>query len=116
MSTLPFAPWRRAGDWISFSGLIGMENGRPADGLDRQVKVIFSTLDERLHSAGAQRSDIVKCTLWLKDLENWATVNDHYAEYFTGPELPTRSTVGAQLLPGYLLELEVWAYQKPLAR
>lgn len=109
--TAPYAPFRRAGDLVTFSGLIGRkDDGQPGAGLEEQLALIFEQLDNRLAEAGLERRNVVKCTVWLTDMADWAAMNGPYLEYFAGVELPTRSAVGAQLVPGYLVEIEAWAH------
>jgi len=49
--------------------------------------------------------------VWLTDMADWPAMNTPYLEYFAGvDEMPTRSAVGAQLLPGFFVELEAWAH------
>jgi 2-iminobutanoate/2-iminopropanoate deaminase len=109
--TAPYSPFRRAGDLVTFSGLIGRKgDGQAGAGLEEQLALIFEQLDKRLAEAGLERRHVVKCTIWLTDMADWAAMNGPYLEFFSGVELPTRSAVGAQLAPGCLVELEAWAY------
>jgi enamine deaminase RidA (YjgF/YER057c/UK114 family) len=109
--TAPYSPFRRAGDLVTFSGLIGRgSDGQPGADLEEQLGLIFAQLDTRLAEAGLERRHVVKCTVWLTDMADWAAMNGPYLDYFKDVELPTRSAVGAQLIQGYLVELEAWAY------
>jgi 2-iminobutanoate/2-iminopropanoate deaminase len=110
VTTPPYSAFRRAGDLVTFSGLIGRRDGEPGADLNEQMAMIFEQLDARLAEAGLERRHIIKTTVWLTDMANWAAMNGPYVEYFEGVELPTRSAVGAQLIPGYLVELEAWAH------
>jgi 2-iminobutanoate/2-iminopropanoate deaminase len=111
VSTAPYSPFRRAGDLVTFSGLVGRDaNGTLGAGLEEQLALVFEQLDTRLAEAGLERRHIVKTTVWLTDMADWAAMNGPYVEYFKDVEMPTRSAVGAQLVPGYLVELEAWAY------
>jgi 2-iminobutanoate/2-iminopropanoate deaminase len=110
MPAPPYSPYRRVGDLVTFSGLLGRVDDQPVAGLEAQLDVIFEQLDQRLADAGLQRRHVVKTTVWLPDLDDWDALNVKYLAYFEGVELPTRSTVGAQLRPGYLVELEAWAH------
>jgi len=111
VSTAPYSPFRRAGDLVTFSGLIGRTaNGEPGATLEEQLALIFEQLDTRLSEAGLERRHVVKCTVWLTDMADWPAMNGPYVEYFKDVELPTRSAVGAQLIPGFLVEIEAWAY------
>jgi 2-iminobutanoate/2-iminopropanoate deaminase len=111
VSTPPFSPFRRAGDLVTFSGLVGRgPDGQPGATLEDQLALIFQRLDAVLAEAGLERRHVVKATVWLTDMNDWAAMNGPYLDYFAGLELPTRSAVGAQLLPGYRVEIEVWAH------
>ena len=111
MAVAPYSPFRRAGDLVTFSGLIGRTpEGEPGNGLEEQLALIFTQLDARLAEAGLERRHVVKTTVWLTDMADWPAMNGPYLAYFEGVDLPTRSAVGAQLIPGYVVELEAWAY------
>jgi len=110
VSTVPYSPFRRAGDLVTFSGLIGRRDGVAGADFPEQLGMIFEQLDARLIEAGLERRHVLKTTVWLTDMADWASLNGPYLEYFAGHELPTRSAVGAQLLPGYFVELEAWAW------
>ena len=116
MSTPPYSPFRRAGGLVTFSGLLGRKGDAPADGpadgLDAQLRLIFEQLDQRLAEVGLDRRHVIKTTVWLTDMADWEAMTVRYLEYFAGVELPTRSAVGAQLKPGYLVELEAWAHEE----
>lgn len=111
MPAAPYSPFRRAGELVTFSGLLGRgSDGTPGADLEQQLSLVFAQLDERLADAGLERRHVVKTTVWLKDMADWAAMNGPYLAYFEGVELPTRSAVGAQLAPGCLVEIEVWAH------
>jgi 2-iminobutanoate/2-iminopropanoate deaminase len=112
MSTSPYSPFRRAGGLVTFSGLLGRMGDAPAEGLDAQLRLIFEQLDQRLAEVGLDRRHVIKTTVWLSDIADWEAMTARYLEYFAGVELPTRSAVGGQLKPGYLVELEAWAHEE----
>ena len=87
--------------------------------LDRDGSVIGSTIDEqtrltidnclkRLEAEGAGLSDVFKVNAYLADLDDWPQFNTAYAECMP-QALPVRTTVGAKLLLGMKVELEMWA-------
>ena len=62
-----------------------------------------------LRTEGATMGDVVKTTLYLVDMGEFAAVNEVFAEYFT--DRPTRSAVAVAALPaGARVEVEAWAY------
>ena len=66
------------------------------------VERIAATLDE----CGASLSEVVKATVWLADLADFAAFNAEYAKHF-GAALPARSCVQAVLFQGAKVEIEV---------
>jgi 2-iminobutanoate/2-iminopropanoate deaminase len=116
----PYAPVRRAGDWVISSGQIGMvtdDQGVAAlveGGTVAQLRQALDNLVAVLGAEGATLGDVVKTTLYLIDMSEFAAVNEVFAEYF--PERPTRSAVAVAALPaGARVEIEAWAYV-PAAR
>jgi 2-iminobutanoate/2-iminopropanoate deaminase len=112
----PYAPVRRVGDWVITSGQVGLA----ADASGVAALVPGGTLAE-LHQAlrnvaevlaveGATLGDVVKATLYLVDMGEFAAVNEVWVEYFT-EDRPTRSAVAVAALPiGARVEVEAWAY------
>ena len=105
-----YSPFTRAGDWLIISGQIGLSEGALVDGLEAQTRQVLANLQGVLDAAGAQMTDIVKCTIFLSDINDFANVNGLYAEAF-GDHLPSRSAVAVAGLPlGALVEIEAWAW------
>jgi 2-iminobutanoate/2-iminopropanoate deaminase len=108
-----YSPWRRAGDFIIVSGQLGLlpESGELVDGGTaaelRQALVNATTV---LADAGATLADVVKATIFILDINDFAAVNEVWLAAFSEP-LPTRSTVAVAALPrGAKAEAEFWAY------
>lgn len=59
---------------------------------------VFANLDALLASAGCQRSDVVRATVYLTDLGEFAAINEIYADYF-GEHRPARACVQVSALP-----------------
>ena len=94
-----------------FSGQIGLDpkTQTMAEGFSLQLKQIMSNIDGLLHSQDLRRENILKTTIFLTDLKNFAEVNTTYQDFFTAP-FPARSTVEVSGLPkGALIEIEVIA-------
>jgi 2-iminobutanoate/2-iminopropanoate deaminase len=112
----PYAPVRRVGDWVITSGQVGMatdENGRaalvPGGTLD-ELRQALQNVADVLAVEGATLPDVVKTTLYLLDMEEFAAVNEVWVECFTDNR-PTRSAVAVAALPvGARVEVEAWAY------
>jgi 2-iminobutanoate/2-iminopropanoate deaminase len=62
---------------------------------------------------GATANDVVKTTVFVTDMDEYAAINEAYAGFF-GEHRPARSVVGVSGLPmGAAVEVEVWAYVGP---
>jgi 2-iminobutanoate/2-iminopropanoate deaminase len=112
----PYAPVRRVGDWVITSGQVGMstdEDGRAAlvpGGTLAELRQALQNVAEVLAVEGATLPDVVKTTLYLLDMGEFAAVNEVWVEYFT-ENRPTRSAVAVAALPvGARVEVEAWAY------
>ena len=78
-------------------------------GIEAQTKQVFSNLKVILSESGFSLSQVVKTTVFLKDLENFSALNNIYGQEF-GDHKPARSTVEVARLPlEFLLEIEVVA-------
>ncbi|MGP0032813.1 MAG: RidA family protein [Acidimicrobiales bacterium] len=112
----PYAPVRRAGDWVVTSGQLGLgpaATGAPSlveGGTLPQLRQALANLAAVLGEEGATLDDVVKTTLYLVDLGEFGAVNEVWTATFTGRR-PTRSAVEVAALPlGARVEVEAWAY------
>jgi 2-iminobutanoate/2-iminopropanoate deaminase len=107
----PYSPVLRAGDWVILSGQLGLLDGALVEGgVPAQVKQIFANAKGLLATAGASLEQVVKCTVFLADMADFAAMNSAYVEEFAGTR-PTRSTVGnVTMALGATVEIEFWAY------
>lgn len=106
----PYTPVRRAGDWIVCSGQLGLEDGRPAAGVAAQVALAVASIERLLAGQGAALADVVKTTVLLVDIDDFATMNEAYMAAF-GEHRPARTACAVQALPlGADVEIEAWAY------
>lgn len=77
--------------------------------IEKQARRVFNNIGEVLAAAGASFHDVVKTTVFLTDLSDFAAVNAVYAEFFAEP-YPARSCVQVAALPkGAKIETEVIA-------
>jgi 2-iminobutanoate/2-iminopropanoate deaminase len=94
-------------------GLITTESGHASlaeGGTVPQLRQALQNLAEVLAIEGATLPDVVKTTLFLIDMSEFAAVNEVWVEYFTDNR-PTRSAVAVAALPiGARVEVEAWAY------
>jgi 2-iminobutanoate/2-iminopropanoate deaminase len=94
-----------------FSGQIGIDpkNQELVEGFKPQLNQVMKNIDGLLTSQGLTRENIIKTSIFLTDLNNFAAVNEAYVEFFKAP-YPARSTVEVSKLPkGSLVEIEVIA-------
>ena len=112
----PYSPVRRVGDWVITSGQVGLAsdgNGKSAlvaGGTVPELHQALQNVAEMLAIEGATLDDVVKTTLYLADMGDFAAVNEVWVEYFTDNR-PTRSAVAVAALPiGARVEVEAWAY------
>lgn len=94
-----------------FSGQIGIDpaTNNLVEGFSAQLKQVMKNIDGLISSQGLSRANIIKTSIFLTDLNNFAEVNQAYVEYFSEP-YPARSTVEVSKLPkGSLVEIEVIA-------
>jgi 2-iminobutanoate/2-iminopropanoate deaminase len=93
------------------SGQIGLDpaSGELADGLEAQAERALRNLSAVLDAAGLTFADVVKTTIFLTDMGDFAAVNAIYASAMPEPP-PARSTVAVAALPkGALVEIEAIA-------
>jgi reactive intermediate/imine deaminase len=98
----------RAGDTLYLSGQIGLDpaSGKLVEGIESQIQRVFENLGAVAEAAGASLGDVVKLTVYLTDLANFARVNEAMSRYFRQP-YPARAVVGVASLPrGALVEAD----------
>ena len=112
----PYTPSRRVGDWVVTSGQVGLgDDGKGGAGLVPggtvpELHQALQNLAEVLATEGATLRDVVKTTLFLVDMADYASANEVWVEYFSDNR-PTRSAVAVAALPiGARVEVEAWAY------
>ena len=110
-STATLSPGVRVGDLLYLSGQLP---GRDADStIESQTKSALERMNPILAQAGTSKENIVKCTVFLVDVKDFAGMNKAYSAFFT-KEPPARSTivVAALVAPGKL-EIECIAAVPP---
>jgi len=90
----------RAGDTVYLSGQIPLDpkTMQLVDGFENQVKRVFENLLAVCKAAGGDFSKVVRVTVYLTDLANFAKVNEVMSAYFKEP-YPARAAVGVASLP-----------------
>lgn len=109
----PYAQANIIGNLVITSGQIPID---PATGdlvesdIEVQTRQVFANLKAVLEEAGSGLDKIVKTTCFMDNMNDFAKMNEVYAEYFSG-EYPSRSAVEVAKLPkGALIEIEAIAY------
>ncbi|MBE5961149.1 MAG: RidA family protein [Lachnospiraceae bacterium] len=107
----PYVHAVKAGEMVYTSGQLGLdpETGVLKEGIVEQTKQSLLNLQAVLEAAGSSMADVVKTTVFVADMNDFATVNEIYAGFFTG-ETPARSCVQVARLPkDGLVEIEAIA-------
>jgi len=114
----PYTQAMRAGDFVFISGQIAID---PAHGklvgkdASEQAAQALKNIRAILTAAGLGFPEVVKCTLFLKNMDDFAKVNAVYEEHFD-KDPPARSTVAVAALPmNALVEIEVIAMRRPMS-
>lgn len=96
----PYSQAIRTGDTVWLSGQIGLDpaTGQLVDGLEAQAHRVFQNLRAVCAAAGGSLDDLVKVTLLLADIGDFAKVNEIMATYFSAPH-PARATYQVAALP-----------------
>ena len=111
----PYSLWRRAGDFVIISGQLGVlpdhETTTFVDGgAAAQLRQALANAKTVLADAGLTLTHVVKASLFLLNMDEWAACNEVWLENFSDP-LPTRTAVAVAQLPlGAKAEVELWAY------
>ncbi len=109
---LPFSTAVRVGDVLYLSGQIGTLPGTrdlAPGGVAAETRQTLENIKAVLEYAGSSLGRVFKCTVFLKDIDDYAAMNEVYASYFPGSP-PARSTVaGSGLALGASVEIECMA-------
>jgi 2-iminobutanoate/2-iminopropanoate deaminase len=109
----PFSPGLRAGEWVFLSGQGGFDprTGKLVDGgIVEQTEQTLRNVAALLEAGGCGMQDVVSCAVHLGDLSLYRSFNEVYARHFGDPK-PVRTTVGAALVLGMLVEITVVAHR-----
>ena len=111
-SSAPFSPAVRVGDTLYLSGMIGARpDGTLPEGIEAQARQTMDNVRTSLALAGRSLDNVVKCTVMLENMADWAAFNRVYVTYFRPERLPARSAFGADgLALGALVEVECIAH------
>ena len=97
----PYSQAIQAGNLLFVSGQVAIQKSTGdiiTTSIQDETHQVMKNLDEILKAAGLNFSNVVKCTIFLKDMNNFPKVNDVYGSYFV-KEPPARETVEVSRLP-----------------
>jgi len=107
----PYSQAVSTGNLLLTSGQLGLDpaTGVLPEGIAAQAEQSLKNIDAILSEAGYAKTDVVKTTVFIRNMGDFGTVNEIYAAYF-GDHKPARSCVEVSALPkGGLVEIEVIA-------
>ena len=93
---------------ISGQVAVDMDGAVVGSTIEEQTRATLENCAAQLASADCTLGDVFKVNIYLTDLAQWARFNAVYEEMMAEP-LPVRTAVQAVLLPGFLVEIEMWA-------
>lgn len=110
----PYSQANRVGDFIFTSGQIPLDpnTGEMAEAtIEAQTEQVLKNVKAVLEAGGSCLDHVIKTTVFLKNMSDFAKMNEVYSRYFSEGSLPSRSAVAVAELPkGALVEIEVIAY------
>jgi reactive intermediate/imine deaminase len=110
--SLPFSKVVEANGFVFLAGQIGDapgSNGPVPGGIEAETRAMLDNVGRLLRAVGLDYGDVVKCTVYITDFDDFAAMNAIYREVFP-TEPPTRATVGvSRLALGAKVEIEVLA-------
>lgn len=97
----PYSQAVKHGDFLFCSGQIPlMPDGVMVDGdVQAQAVQVLTNLKAVVEASGSNLDKVVKCTMFLADMSDFAVVNEVYSQFFTGDVKPARSTIQVARLP-----------------
>jgi 2-iminobutanoate/2-iminopropanoate deaminase len=110
----PYSVAIQLGNLVFASGQAGLDpvtNNLVEGGVEVETRQVLTNLKNVLEAAGTGMEKVVKTTVFLRDMGDFARMNAIYAEFFQG-NFPARSTVGVAALPkGAAVEIECIAFK-----
>jgi 2-iminobutanoate/2-iminopropanoate deaminase len=106
---LPLSAAVRAKGFVFVSGQVPRnEKGVVPEGIEAQTRLVLQNIQAALEQAGSSLDRVVKTTVFLTRVEDFAAMNRVYATFFPGAP-PARSTIRAELMLDALIEIEAIA-------
>lgn len=110
----PYAQANFANGILYISGQIpfNSETNKLEEGIEKATHQVMKNLEAILTEAGLTFSNVVKATIFLKSMDDFAVMNDIYASYLTEGSYPARETVQVSCLPRNVdIEISMIAHQ-----
>lgn len=107
----PYSQALDLGEWVICSGSLPVdpETGKVPQGIEEETRQSMLNIKAILEEAGLSLKNIVKTTIYLSDMNDFAKMNEVYASFFEKP-YPTRSAIQVARLPKDVkVEIEAWA-------
>lgn len=112
--TLPLSAAVRAGNVLYLSGDLGVAadgKGLEPGGIEPETRRMMERIGDKLAAHDLDFGDVIKCTVFLADMSEWAQFNKIYATYFETGKYPARSALGvSELAAGARVEMECLAW------
>jgi 2-iminobutanoate/2-iminopropanoate deaminase len=105
----PYSPFVRAGDFVFVSGQGPVDPATDQLSLGdigHETGIVLENIRRILAQAGATPADVVKCSVFLANMQDFAAMNEVYAKFF-GETRPARTTVEVAKLPGRDMKVEI---------
>ena len=98
--------------YISGQIPVDPETGKLVEGIDKETHQVMKNLEAILTEAGLTFKNVVKASIFLKNMDDFAVMNDIYASYLDPESYPARETVQVSCLPKNVdIEISMIAHQ-----
>ncbi|MGO9097831.1 MAG: RidA family protein [Bryobacteraceae bacterium] len=111
----PYSPAVRAGDFLFVSGQgpVDAEDRVSKGDIRHETRLVLENIRRILEGCGSSMAEVVRCTVYMTDVGEFAAMNEVYGEYF-GEQKPARTTVQVARLPFDIrVEIDAIAYRPP---
>ncbi|SHE70909.1 RidA family protein [Chryseobacterium takakiae] len=110
----PYSQANMANGVLYISGQIPVDSatGKLVEGIEKETHQVMKNLEAILTEAGMTFKNVVKATIFLKSMDDFAVMNDIYASYLDAESFPARETVQVSCLPKNVdIEISMIAHQ-----
>ncbi|MDR0822225.1 MAG: RidA family protein [Endomicrobium sp.] len=96
---------------ISGQVAVDFDGNMIGDDIETQTIYTLENCKRNLETANCSLADVFKVNIYMVDLDDWNKMNKIYTQILPEPR-PVRTAIQAKLLPGVLIEIEMWAAKK----